>query len=338
LRGRLAVLVTAAVAMALVTAAAPLSPIVPRPDPCAVAWGTYVTGGPLSSDLAPVRAVDDRLGRHSWLVHWYVPWGASWGTFAYQRPLLDNIHNYSSQGSTGSVPLITWEPWAPPFRSDGTDVRLTAIAAGQFDAYIDSWAVGLRQLGYWLLVDFAHEMNGNWYPWGSGVNGNTAAQYIAAFRHVHDRFALAGASNVRFIWNPNHISSTSSSAAVFYPGDAYVDLLAIDAYNSNWAWASPYDEIAPIYREITALNSTKPLMLAEVASMATPPAGATPVDKAAWISALASVLPQSFPRIRAVVWFNELNTELPIDSSPDVLAAAVRAFGGCSGARDVAAL
>jgi hypothetical protein len=296
---------------------------------CRILWGTYVTSGPLSPDMGPVRTVDANLGRHSRLVHWYVPWGASWGTFEYQRPLLDNIHGYSSVGEWGSVPLITWEPWAPPFSRNGTDVPLTAIAAGQFDAYIDSWAAGLRDLSYRVLLDFAHEMNGDWYPWGSGVNGNTADQYIAAFRHVHDRFALAGATNVRFVWNPNN-TSTTTGAAAFYPGDAYVDWLAIDAYNSDWAWATPYDEIAPIYGVLSQLSPEKPVMLAEVASQSNQPPGAVPADKAAWILDLARVLPVSFPRIRAVVWFNELNTELPIDSSADVLSAARRAFGSCS--------
>jgi hypothetical protein len=278
--------------------------------------------------MAPVRAVDEHIGRHSRLVHWYVPWGASWGTFEYQHPLLDRIHNFVSVGEAGSVPLLTWEPWAPPFQSNGTDLPLTAIASGQFDPYIDSWADGLRRLGYPILLDFAHEMNGNWYPWGSGVNGNTPDAYIAAFRHVHDRFTQAAANNVWFVWNPNN-TSTSTPAASFYPGTAYVDWLAIDAYNTDAAWALPYDEIAPIYRELSALDPYKAMMLAEVASQSKPPPGAIPVDKAAWISELARVLPQSFPRIRAVVWFNDLNTELPIDSPSDVRAAAARVFGSC---------
>lgn len=315
------------VVAALTTALAP-SATQPYGGSCRILWGTYVTSGPLTPDMGPVRTVDANLGRHSRLVHWYVQWGASWGTFAYQRPLLDNIHGYASFGESGSVPLITWEPWAPPFSRNGTDLPLTAIAAGQFDAYIDSWAAGLRDLGYRVLLDFAHEMNGDWYPWGSGVNGNTAEQYIAAFRHVHDRFALAGAANVGFVWNPNN-TSTSTGAASFYPGDEYVDWLAIDAYNSDWAWATPYDEIAPIYRVVSQLNPAKPVMLAEVASQSVPPAGAVPADKAAWILNLARVLPVSFPRIRAVVWFNELNTELAIDSPADVLGAARRAFGSC---------
>lgn len=296
-----------------------------------------MTGGPLDGTMAPYRSVDENVGRHAQIVHWYVPWGASWGTFDYQRPLLDNMHEYASVGEDGSVPLITWEPWAPPFQRDGTDMPLTAIAGGEFDPYIDSWAAGLRDLGYAVLLDFAHEMNGDWYPWGSGVNGNTPDLYVAAYRHVHDRFAQAGAANVRFVWNPNN-TSTSTSAAAFYPGSSYVSWLAIDAYNSNSSWGSPYDEIAPIYRQVSALDPYKPMMLAEVASQASPPPRAVPANKAAWISELGRDLPQSFPRIRAVVWFNELGTELVIDAPSDVQAAATQAFGSCPRRDDAAAL
>jgi len=31
-------------------------------------------------------------------------------------------------------------------------------------------------------------MNGKWQPWSIGVNGNTAAQYVTAWRHAHDIF------------------------------------------------------------------------------------------------------------------------------------------------------
>ena len=72
----------------------------------------------MDGTMAPYRSVDENVGRHAQIVHWYVPWGASWGTFDYQRPLLDNMHEYASVGEDGSVPLITWEPWAPPFQRD----------------------------------------------------------------------------------------------------------------------------------------------------------------------------------------------------------------------------
>ena len=33
-----------------------------------------------------------------------------------------------------------------------------------------------------------HEMNGNWYPWAEGVNGNVAGDYVNAWRHVRAIF------------------------------------------------------------------------------------------------------------------------------------------------------
>jgi hypothetical protein len=92
---------------------------------------------------------------------------------------------------------------------------------------------------------------------------------------------------------------------------------------------TPYALIQGIYGQVAALNPSKPMMLAEVASGAYPPAGSSPSTQADWITALASTIPQSFPRIRRVVWFNELNTEFALTNSPATLAAAQNAFGGC---------
>jgi beta-mannanase len=285
----------------------------------------YMTGDPQNGDMAAITNLDNQLRRHSRIVHVYAQWGASWGTFATMRPQFDAIHSYRSVGASGATPLVTWEPWSPPFDKRGRDFPLTAIAGGQYDAYIDSWAQGASQLGYPLLLDWGHEMNGDWYPWGYHVNGNAPAQYIAAFRHIHDRFVSVHADNVQFVWNPDRWSVSGRSAAAFYPGDAFVDWMAIDAYNWNRSWNTPEAEIQPVYREISALNASKPIMLAEVGSEDAPPPGARPVDKAAWIAALAAAIPVSFPRIKAVVWFNERSTQLTLDSSPAALAAA-RAF------------
>ena len=43
-----------------------------------------------------------------------------------------------------------------------------------------------------LYLRFAHEMNGGWFPWGVGTNGNGPADYVAAWRHIHDIFEQKG--------------------------------------------------------------------------------------------------------------------------------------------------
>ena len=46
------------------------------------------------------------------------------------------------------------------------------IIGGAHDDYIRAWAEGVRDLGYPLAIRFAHEMNGDWYPWSEQANGN----------------------------------------------------------------------------------------------------------------------------------------------------------------------
>ena len=85
----------------------------------------------------------------------------------------------------GRLPMMTWEPWNHTTPS-ANPYSLQAIAAGEFDAYLSAQGKALAAVGAPVAVRFAHEMNGDWYPWGLGVNGNTPADYVAAYRHVHD--------------------------------------------------------------------------------------------------------------------------------------------------------
>src|SRR6266550_981178 len=296
--------------------------------PCDVQWGMYEPSAPF--DLNALSALDTKLNRHSDIVHWYVQWGASWGTFAFSLPGMNNLPNYTSVGVTGATPLLTWEA------QSGGGFPLTSIAAGTFDPYIDSWAAGLKSWGRTFMIDPLHEMDGNWYPWGYQVNGNTPAQLVAAYRHIHDRFVLAGATNVKFVWNVNVWNSAAVDQRVFYPGDAYVDWMAIDVYNwgsADGGWSSLADALnvdqgaGGLYSRIAGL-SNKPIMLAEWGSreaIAADPAGVT---KAPWIKDAAEALATTFTRIKAVVWFS-YSTTFPIDSSAASMVAALAAFGGC---------
>ena len=65
-------------------------------------------------------------------------------------------------------------------------MSVQAIADGQSDAYISRFARAVRTLNLPVAISFGHEMNGNWYPCGSGQS--TAAQFVAAWRHIHDLF------------------------------------------------------------------------------------------------------------------------------------------------------
>jgi len=182
-----------------------------------------------------------------------------------------------------------------------------------------------------VMLRWAHEMNGFWYPWGNNVNGNTAEQFIAVWRHLHDMFKSLGATNVQWVWSPNAvITDELPLETLFFPGDDYVDWLAFDAFNHvAWGWKPFTNLFLPSYQRMTAI-SAKPVMIAETSS-GEAPAGSG-VSKAQWITdALGHELPESFPRVRALVWFNEDKRGVEvdgedwrIDSSEDARGAFAR--------------
>lgn len=273
----------------------------------AVYLGVWQPGAP--ADMSAVAQFERDAGKHVAVVQWYQQW-AGGSAFDPSLPAAVAAH--------GSMPMITWEPWDPSAGVNQPAFALSAILAGNYDAYIRGWAHGLAAYGQPVLLRFAHEMNGTWYPWAGGVNGNTAAQYVAAWRHVHDLFVAAGATNVRWVWSPNVAWNAASAFAPYYPGDGYVDWLGLDGY--NWGggnWQSFAQVFGASYQSVTAL-SAKPLMIAETASAE---AGGS---KAQWITdAFGTEIPAKYPRIQAVLWFNQnKETDWRIESS----TTAQRAF------------
>lgn len=227
--------------------------------------------------------------------------------------------------SRGAMPLITWEPWnyadPGPNPADQPAFALRTILAGDHDAYIRRYA---RDAAAWnrpFYLRFAHEMNGDWASWSPGVNGNTSAEFVAAWRHVVDIFRREGANNIRWVWSPNVGPYSSTPFAQVYPGDDYVDWVALDGY--NWGdsqfgagWESLAAVFADSYDTLAELTD-KPMMIAET--------GTTELggSKADWITqGLLVEIPSHFPRIRAVVWFNvDKDADWPVDSSAAALAA-----------------
>ena len=252
-----------------------------------------------------------------------------WGTDRFDRTRFDRIRD------RGMLPLLAWEPWdntvdeaarrkglpvreIDQLRSNQPTYRLSRIAGGDFDPYLRSWADGIRSLGYPVAIRFAHEMNGDWYPWSEASNGNRPGEYVRAWRHVHDLFRAAGATNVTWVWSPNaRWDDSTPTLSGFYPGDDYVDWVGLSGYygigfHSDYR---SFDEIfGPTITEIRAFSG-KPLVVTETgASDATG-------RKAEWITETFRALPRH-PDVIGLIWF-EVDKELDwrIVSSPAVARA-----------------
>jgi membrane-bound metal-dependent hydrolase YbcI (DUF457 family) len=285
---------------AMVSAALALAPA--RADASQTAFGAYIP----KADQHPalIRSFAKRVGREPVIVSSYKRWRS--------RPFVRA--ELRSVWGRGAVPLVTWEPWT----LSGRGFPLRAIAHGRYDSYARRAAKEAAAWGHPILLRFAHEMNGNWYPWGQGRDGNTPRIYRAAWHHLVRIFRSAGADNVRWVWAPNVNGGGSYPFRKYYPGNKWVSWVGLDGF--NWArrgeWQSFTDLFGSSYDALTRL-SPRPVMIAETGS------SQSGGDKAAWVSsALGQEIPR-FSRIRAVVWFSDVvsGVDFRVNSSRSALDA-----------------
>lgn len=221
--------------------------------------------------------------------------------------------------SRGAVPLITWEPWDFLGGTDQPRYDLASLLDGEHDDYIRLWAQRARDWGKPLLLRFAHEMNNPVYPWAEGVNGNQPGSYVRTWLHVRSIFDDIGADNVLWIWSPNVVTNRDPvPLPSLYPGDAKVDVVALDGHNfgatEGHRWSSFTKIFGPSLVTLAQITD-KPVLLGEVASAE---AGG---DKAAWITDLFTEI-ASRPQVIGFVWF-EVDKEVDwrVRSSPKATTA-----------------
>lgn len=300
--------------------------------------GAYSPPSPWES-MVSVHDLEQSIGRRLDVIHLYKAWGEPWGSYN-----AETIRELVSATADGRRALITWEPWVlsntAVLSNPGQQSRfsLASIVAGDHDAYIRSWAEGLRELSDIVYLRPMHEMNGNWYPWAGGIEGNRAIDYIAVWRHMYEIFEQSGADNVRWVWSPYAEDVPSSNVfEEYYPGDEYVDILALDAYNwgtgtgprsaqstqstqSTDRWQDVDDLLSDPYRRLTRLGP-QPVWLAEVSS------AERGGDKADWLQKLLAL--RGYKRISAVIWFDvDKERDWRISSSERAAAAVARALSG----------
>lgn len=162
------------------------------------------------------------------------------------------------------VPLVTWKP---------SGLRLNDITRGRYDSMLRQRAQQIKAFGSPILLRFGHEMNGTWYSWASQSTdapklGNTPQAYTAAWRHIHELFAVNGARNVSWVWCPSAIDVPSDNRLeMYYPGSTVVDWVGLDVYTDDNAIGQAANVAAfadIVGMAASRLDSAKPLILAEV--------------------------------------------------------------------------
>lgn len=284
------------------------------------AWiGSQLTGKRPPWDFTAVTKFEQMAGKSVSLLQFSSPFSdcstSPCKPYTFPDTPFDAIRDH------GAIPFFSWNSASYPVQVNQPDFQLSDVASGRYDDYIRSWAKAAAKWGHPFFLRFNWEMNGDWFPWGVGVNGNKNNDYVRAWRHVHDLFTQAGASNARWVWCPNiDPRGTRAPLAQLYPGDKYVDWTCIDGYAWNGTRADSFSSlINRVYQQITKrIAPGKPMVIGETAA---------PEDggKAKWIADLFASLPD-YPAIRALLWFEAIDQQRPtykwpIESSSGAVAA-----------------
>lgn len=302
-----------------------------------VLLGAFDNGLPQS--VEGVWALEEALGTRFPLVHFFTAWGEG----PDQRFPARTVR---AVAALGSVPVVTWEPWLSDFSesahpglppvAERDHGGMAAVARGDYDFYVERWAEDAADHGDPLFVRLGHEMNDAYrYPWGP--HNNRPQDYVAMYRHVVDVFRKAGADNVVWVWSP-HIAYDGFEA--YYPGDDVVDWVATAALNygnvAYWSQWWTFEEIFESkYDRLRAFG--KPVMIAELGTLM---AGG---ERAPWLKAALTRLPERLPGVKAVVFFhNDLDATLThqaldwsFASDSSTAAAVRRAVGPWAPAPDL---
>ena len=204
----------------------------------------------------------------------------------------------------GAVPMIFWEPYRNV--DSCAFAKFSEVKNGEHDQYITDWAEDAAAYGGKVLLRYAHEINGAFFPWGlrNEMCDNTARSFRAAWRHVHDIFQDKGATNVKFLWTVSNVKCKSRGCNPYrsaYPGDAFVHYVGFSAFNwgrhSGHKWVSMPTLVGNVmgyFRQFTR----KPVIVAELASNK---AGG---NKPAWIRDGYDTVYRRWPTIKAIVYLN----------------------------------
>jgi mannan endo-1,4-beta-mannosidase len=249
MRSRLQVLVAVVIAAAAIaftiTRVVSSSPPVPSaahaslPSSLASYLGVYERGTPHTYQMVANFAA--AAGRQPNLVGYYGGWGERFaGSFA------ETVRSHDA------VTVVQIDP---------TGISMPAIAGGDYDAYLRSFADSVRDFGHAVVIGFGHEMNASWYSWG--YRHVPASMFVAAWRHIVTVFRGQGADNVTWLWTINADLPTTGPIASWWPGAGYVTWVGIDGYyyRSSDTFASVFAGTIGQVRSFT----DKPVLLAETA-------------------------------------------------------------------------
>lgn len=284
---------------------------------CGVWWGAaQVPGGP-----SGIEAFARTVGGPVPVAHLYASGGEVFPTTE-ERALV---------GPDGPSTVLFGN--IKPTDEFGQTLTWAQVAAGDADTYLRSVAAAIREVDGQVFLTIHHEPEGEVDT--TPGSGWTPADYVAMYRHVVQVVdAGVAAHQVVWVWTVSGYPKWESLWPRLFPGADVVDWIGYDPYLQDPAGCDftcvinrtypEYPDWTGFYDWATTQLPRKPLMLAEWAVRESPSEPGT--AKAAVYASAPTVLP-AFPRLRAVIAFNDdLSPSDPTSSRIETSQESLDAF------------
>ncbi len=200
------------------------------PTSSSLALGVYV--GP--ADVGGVAAFNATTGTHSTIAVDYLPSNGGWagmdGANGGDAWLFNDAWTNSGYQLSLGVPII-------PSDASGNPVgTLAQGATGAYNSYYVTLAqtmVAAGESNAYLRLGF--EFDGSWNAWNA-QNPTDEVSFAKYFDQIVSAMRSVPGENFKFVWNPDATAFTQSgyNVALAYPGNAYVDVIGLDAYDQVW--------------------------------------------------------------------------------------------------------
>lgn len=210
---------------------------------------TYPSTGGSSTSAVGLGLYDGKFGPQG--IKTAATWLGSASTIKYAQDFIDatdwshiaNPWQLSNWKGT-SYQMIWGVPMIPCGNSASTQCATNVsdynlVASGGADSYFKSLAKNLVTSGFGSsYIRLGWEFNASWMGWsicnnaGSGLD-SWAKDFVPAFQNIVTTMRSVS-PNFKFIWNPlvsSNASCPGGNLEKFYPGDKYVDAVALDIYD-----------------------------------------------------------------------------------------------------------
>ncbi len=305
---------------------------IPLPPPGSLYHGVFpgrLDGSEDQITPADLEEYESAVGKTAAWVYFSHEW--SNGT-AFPLDTVTWIHDH------GSVPYIRLMMRSTTEQNKAEKkYKLQSIVDGAFDKDWRAWCRTAAALNYPLLVEYGTEMNGRWFSWNGVWNGlgvtrgygdneepDGPERFRDAYRYLIDVCRIEGAENISWVFHVNGTDIPESAWNHFenyYPGDDYIDWLAISIYGAQTPFEKDWPDfdqtLESVYNRFIKMGPGKPVIIAEFGMTDNHPRA----DRVKWTTdafiSIKALAARKNSRLIGFSWWNEAwpNNDKPAEDT-----------------------